>query len=169
MSLHFMCDKNIFLCAPLRIDAISHYSFLTVRERLKTSTCVRRLKVWFHNRDTFLCLIASYRLCPPTSLHVICPTLSACVRRLKVWVHNGDTGWQRPTGCCIFTCHFLQKSPTISGSSAENDMQLQACYESSPPCSMLCLSASYRLCLPTHDMLYVLQESAHLHKENSMK
>jgi len=153
MSLHFMWDQNIYLCAPLRIEAISHYSFLTVRELFRTSTCVRRLKVWFHNRETILCFIASYRLCPQTPLHIICPTVSACVHRFEVWFHHGDTGWRRPTGCRIFTCHFLQKSPTISGSSAENDLQLEASYESWLPCSMLCLSASYRLCPPTHDML----------------
>jgi len=46
-----------------------------------------------------------------------------------------STGWRRPTGCLNCICFPPQKSPIISGSFAENDLQLEASYGSWPPCA----------------------------------
>ena len=54
----------------------------------------------------------------------ICVFVSLCMR---------STGWRGVIGFLIFIGHFPPKSPMVSGSFAEHDLQLKASYESSPP------------------------------------
>jgi len=73
---------------------------------------------------------------------VVCRTPKEIERILCAHLRNAShtcprqshTGWRRVIGCFIFIVHFPQKSPAISGSFAENDLQLKASYGSLPPC-----------------------------------
>jgi len=72
--------------------------------------------------------------------------LLSCVTNYRIIIRNASETWLlwchdssydlQLIGGLIFTNHFLQKSPIISGSFAKNDLQLKGSYKSSPPSIM---------------------------------
>jgi len=73
-------------------------------------------------------------------------------REVEERIRSTPTGWRRPTGRLICVGYFLQKSSIMSGSFAKNDVQLEASYASSPPCTSLSLCVYISLYVYTNSL-----------------
>ena len=86
----------------------------------------------------FACASASSFSCIACNIHkCVYMTYTSQCHVSKSMSRNGytaDTGWPRTIGCFMFIGQFPQKSPTISGSFAKNNLQINASYGSSSLC-----------------------------------
>jgi len=58
----------------------------------------------------------------------VCHQINSLLKLMYLSPNQLATGWRRPIGCLIFIRHFLQKSPTISGSFAKRNFRMQASF-----------------------------------------
>jgi len=65
-----------------------------------------------------------------------------------------STRWQKLIGSLVFICHFQQKSPIISGSFVENDLQHRGSYESAQLPVYQLFMHTY-LCMYMYDVKYI--------------
>jgi len=78
-----------------------------------------------HSRE-MICLLKIQTLCHSREMLSHSSQNTCCHIHNKRFANLCTTGWQKPVGCLIFTGHFPEKAPRISGSFVERDVQLKA-------------------------------------------
>jgi hypothetical protein len=92
-----------------------------------SSTSCSDMTHWYEYHDSLICVRWLIDMCEMTHWYVWHDSFITQVQ-------SCDRGWRGPIGCLMFIVHFLQKSPRISVSFAERDLQHKASYASLLPC-----------------------------------
>jgi len=132
-------SSNLLVSPRYKNSNSNEISFFCWGHTLRQNWCFYHVyiyTIWLTIWYRYICTLYSiYINIMKTNLHII---YSYSIHKRTVHYTCSRTGWQRPIGCLIIIGHLPQKSPIISVSFAKNDLQLQACYGSSPPCLNCC-------------------------------
>ena len=130
VCMYFCLCMCVWICIDVFIDMLCVYIYMY---KYIMRLCAIRALSQFKKRVHCTCVymhVHLYALKSYQNIHIY--KLYICI--LYIYIVR-LTGERRCIGCPILIGHFPQKSPMVSGSFVENDLQFKASYGSSPPCT----------------------------------